>query len=127
MQHDLKSWVGLFEPIATGSKTHDLRVMDRPFTTGDTCRLREWEPTKREYTGRECVVEITYITSGAHEPGHQPCAFSPIAIHPASCILSIKLVRDPRCLCGLANTGCLYTEDSHDYCNINHGCPLVGH
>ncbi len=28
-QHELKSWVGLFEPINVGAKTHDLRVMDR--------------------------------------------------------------------------------------------------
>lgn len=87
-KHDLKSWVGLFEPIDEGRKTHDLRVMDRDFQIGDVCLLREWEPMERKYTGRHCFVEITYITSSKH----QECAFSPIALHPASAILSIKLL-----------------------------------
>lgn len=87
-KHDLKSWVGLFEPIFSGKKTHDLRVMDRDFQVGDVCLLREWEPTKREYTGRACYVEITYITSSKHGE----CAFSPTSLHPATGILSIKLL-----------------------------------
>ncbi len=88
VQHDLKSWVGLFEPIYRGEKTHDLRVMDREYKIGDICVLREWEPMLRQYTGRSCLVEITYITSSKH----QECAFSPITLHPASAILSIKLI-----------------------------------
>lgn len=86
--HDLKSWVGLFEPINTGVKTHDLRVMDREFEVGDRCLLREYEPTTKEFTGRTCLVEITYITSAKH--GH--CAFSPFALHPGMGILSIRRV-----------------------------------
>jgi hypothetical protein len=86
--HDLKSWVGLFEPIDNGSKTHDLRVMDRDFQVGDICLLREWKPTERKYTGRHCYVQITYITSSKHGE----CATSPTALHPATAILSIKLI-----------------------------------
>lgn len=88
--HELKSWVGLFEPILEGRKTHDVRVLDRDFQVGDICILKEWEPTKREYTGREVKVEITYITSAQH----QACAFSPFVLHPASGILSIKKISD---------------------------------
>lgn len=90
--HDLKSWVGLFEPIASGAKTHDLRVMDRPYKVGDVCLLREWEPTEARYTGRECRVAVTYITSGSGQEGHSPCAFSPVALHPGMAVLSIKLL-----------------------------------
>lgn len=86
--HVLKSWVGLYEPIENGSKTHDLRVLDRDYEVGDLCRLYEWDAIKREYTGRECFVQITYITSAQHTP----CAASPIALHPAMGILSIRRV-----------------------------------
>jgi hypothetical protein len=84
--HDLKSWVGLFEPFLNGTKTHDLRVMDRDFHVGDVCRVREWEPILRKYTGRELFYQITYITSSRNNE----CAFSPIALHPASGILSVR-------------------------------------
>jgi hypothetical protein len=86
--HELKSWVGLFEPIYTGEKTHEIRVMDRDYKVGDMCLLREYEPTTKEYTGRWVQVQITYITSNQHVP----CAFSPIALHPASAILSIRRI-----------------------------------
>ena len=84
--HELKSWVGLFQPLYDGTKTHDLRVLDREFKIGDICWIREWEPRKREYTGREMWYEITYITSSQHAE----CAFSPNALHPATGILSVK-------------------------------------
>lgn len=91
MRHELKSWVGLFEPIFDGSKTHDLRVMDRDYTVGDTCLLREWDPKNRVYTGREVDVTITYITSSSHSP----CAFSPVALHDAMAVLSITRTANP--------------------------------
>lgn len=84
--HDLKSWVGLFDPILKGDKTHDLRVMDRDYQVGDICLLREYDPILKTYTGRECRTQITYITSSRH----QECAFSPFALHAATAILSIK-------------------------------------
>lgn len=85
-QHELKSWVGLFDPIYKGEKTHELRVLDRDYKIGDICLLREYNPIEKTYTGRECMVEITYITSSQH----QECAFSPFALHSATGILSIK-------------------------------------
>ena len=86
--HELKSWVGLFDPIFSGAKTHDIRVMDRDFKIGDICRLREWDAVSRCYTGRETFVKITYITSSKH----QACAFSPFALHDAMAILSITKI-----------------------------------
>lgn len=87
-QHELKSWVGLFEPIFLKQKTHDLRVLDRDYKIGDVCKLREFDPVKKQYTGRVCLVEITYITSSKHSP----CAFSPFALHDAMGVLSIKRI-----------------------------------
>lgn len=88
--HNLKSWVGLFEPINKGEKTHELRVLDRDYKVGDTLALSEYDALKKEYTGRFCEAEITYITSSQH----QECAFSPFALHPATGILSIKLIEN---------------------------------
>lgn len=86
--HELKSWVGLFEPIWDGSKTHDIRVMDRDYKVGDKCILHEYYPLEKRYTGRMALVEITYITSAKH----QACAISPVALHPDCACLSIKLI-----------------------------------
>lgn len=86
--HHLKSWVGLFDPIARGEKTHELRVLDRDYKIGDTLVLSEYDPLKKLYTGATVEVEVTYITSSQH----QECAFSPTALHPATGILSVKLV-----------------------------------
>lgn len=86
MKHELKSWVGLFEPIYKGDKTHELRVLDRDYQVGDRLILKEYEPITKEYTGRECEVEVTYITSAKH----QACAFSPFALHQGMGVLSIR-------------------------------------
>ena len=87
-KHELKSWVGLFEPLFNGTKTHDLRVMDRDYQVGDICYIREYNPTTKEYTGRTMFYEITYITSN----NHSPCAFSPYALHEAMAVLSVRKV-----------------------------------
>ena len=86
--HELKSWIGLFGPIFDGDKTHELRVLDRNYQVGDILWLREYDAVERDYTGRSCFVEVTYITSAKHSP----CAFSPIALHDAMGVLSIKRV-----------------------------------
>ncbi len=91
--HTLKSWIGLFEPIAAGRKLYDLRVMDRDYKVGDICLLREYDPIKQVYTGREVWTEITWITSGRE--GHQACAVSPVALHPASGIIGYRLLPSP--------------------------------
>lgn len=87
-KHELKSWVGLFEPLSLGLKTHEFRVMDRDFRIGDVCLVREYEPVSKKYTGRKAFYEITYITSAKHEQ----CAFSPNALHPGMAVLSVRLV-----------------------------------
>lgn len=84
VKHELKSWVGLFQPLWDGVKKHDLRVLDRDYQVGDMVKLREYDPVAKTYTGRYIYAEITYITSSKH----QPCAFSPFALHEAMGVLS---------------------------------------
>lgn len=86
--HEMKSWPEFFEPTIRGLKFHDLRrTDDRKFQVGDHLRLREFDPRSESYTGRECTVEITYITSAA-----VPCAYFEAALDPRFCILSVHLL-----------------------------------
>lgn len=89
MVHELKCWPKFFEAIATGAKRHDLRrATDREFQVGDVLRLREFDPDRTAFTGREQSVRVTYITSA-----DQPCALSEVALNPEFCILSIALLQ----------------------------------
>lgn len=85
--YTVKSWTHFFQAIKDGSKTHDMRdLKDRDYKIGDILTLEEYDPFSGKYTGDECEVEVTYITSA-----DTPCAFSSAALAPGFCILSIKL------------------------------------
>ena len=91
IKFELKSWPNFFNKIITGQKTHELRRSDdREFLIGDQLLLKEFDPKNQTYTGREAVVEITYITAAL-----SPCAYSTEALKPGFCILSIKLIQKP--------------------------------
>ena len=84
--HVLKCWPEFFQAILDGKKTHDLRRSDdRLFRVYDLIRLREFDPRTESFSGREQLVEITYITSA-----DIPCALSQQALNADFCILSIK-------------------------------------
>jgi hypothetical protein len=86
IEHRVKSWPGFFEATLAGTKTHDVRRMtDRDYQVGDTLRLMEFDPERKQYTGRELCVRITYITSAK-----APCALSDACLDPDYCILSIS-------------------------------------
>lgn len=86
MEHRVKSWPSFFEATLSGVKTHDVRrISDRDYQVGDTLRLMEFDPEKKQYTGRELCVRITYITSAK-----SPCALSEACLDPDYCILSIS-------------------------------------
>lgn len=87
--HMLKSWSMFFRDILSGQRTADIRwTGDRRFKVGDTIILKEFDPIKFEYTGREHNVEITYIQTNKSNP----CAISPYALQDDYAVLSIKLV-----------------------------------
>ncbi|KUR78645.1 DUF3850 domain-containing protein [Novosphingobium sp. FSW06-99] len=88
--HVLKCWTAFFTEIAEGRKRHDLRrATDRDFRAGDRLLLREFDPVRGCYTGREQKVVVTYITSA-----DRPCALSEEALSPDFCILSIAHLTD---------------------------------
>ena len=82
MKHELKTWPDQFKGIWNGSKKFEVRKNDRPFFVQDTLLLREYEPSSKQYTGRECEVLVTYILRA---PFHGLCS--------DYCIMSIDIIR----------------------------------
>ncbi|UOE78430.1 DUF3850 domain-containing protein (plasmid) [Parageobacillus thermoglucosidasius] len=62
MKHRLKTWPEYFEAVLSGKKTFEIRKNDRDFRVNDLLLLQEYNPKTEEYTGREVLVEVTYIT-----------------------------------------------------------------
>lgn len=87
--HTLKSWSMFYRDIESGIRTSDIRCTDdRRFYVGDTMVLKEFDPVKFEYTGREQEVEITYIQTNKSNP----CAISHDALKDNYAVLSIKKI-----------------------------------
>jgi hypothetical protein len=57
-----KIWPKFFDAILRKEKTFEVRLADFEITKGDTLLLREYDPEKKEYTGREIKKEVTYLT-----------------------------------------------------------------
>ena len=55
--------------IDSGLKTFELRKNDRRYKPGDIIVLKEWEPNKQEFTGRQCRKRISYVFEGAGTVG----------------------------------------------------------
>lgn len=81
--HELKEWPEYYAMVIDGRKRFEWRVNDRGFETGDLLLLREWEPTKEQYTGREQLVRVDSII-GQH---------GEFEIAPGYVIMSITRVR----------------------------------
>jgi ASC-1-like (ASCH) protein len=62
VKHRLKTWPEYFEAVLSGKKTFEIRKNDRGFQVNDLLLLQEYNPKTEEYTGRELLVEVTYIT-----------------------------------------------------------------
>lgn len=56
-----KTWPEYFQKILDGKKTFDLRIADFEVREGDTLVLEEWDPDKKEYTGRKIEAIASYI------------------------------------------------------------------
>lgn len=72
--HELKTWPRFFNVILTGEKTFEVRRNDRDFQPGDYLILKEYDPHKKEYTGRQIKKYVPYIlyddTYQGVEEGH---------------------------------------------------------
>jgi len=50
-----------FQAILEGKKKYELRLADFACNEGDTLVLKEWDPEKKEYTGREMEKKVTFV------------------------------------------------------------------
>ena len=56
-----KTWPDIFELMASGKKSFDLRVADFDIKEGDTLMLEEWNPETKEYTGRTIQKLVDHV------------------------------------------------------------------
>lgn len=61
MIHQLKTEKQYFDAVLTGAKTFEARENDRDFQVGDFLALNEIQGEEGVYTGRCCIVRVTYI------------------------------------------------------------------
>jgi hypothetical protein len=56
-----KCWPELFQLVSEGKKRFDLRLNDFEANEGDILILEEYDPEKKEYTGRKIEKSIDYV------------------------------------------------------------------
>ena len=56
-----KAWPELFNKVANGEKTFDLRLDDFKCKIGDIFVLREWDPKIKKYSGRVLEKKVTFV------------------------------------------------------------------
>ncbi len=56
-----KIWPKYFELVKKGKKKFELRLADFRIKEGDVLILEEWDPKKKEYTGRKIKKKVKYI------------------------------------------------------------------
>ena len=61
MKIEKKIWPEFIEKIISGEKTFELRLADFECNPGDILVLKEWDPEKKEYTGRVLEKEVAYV------------------------------------------------------------------
>lgn len=65
--HKLKIQPEYFEAVSSKKKSFEIRENDRDFEVGDWLILQEFIPDTKEFTGKEVVRRITYITDYAQQ------------------------------------------------------------
>jgi hypothetical protein len=53
-----KTWPSLFQKVLDGKKNTDLRLADFDIKEGDVLVLEEYDPDKKEYTGRKIEKKV---------------------------------------------------------------------
>lgn len=76
MIHELKCWQPYFDEVVRGKKTFEIRE-DRNFEVGDKLFLREYDPATKVYSGKNHLVQITYITRWRQPIGQVVMAIKP--------------------------------------------------
>lgn len=62
--HVLKTWPKEYKDISDGYKRFDVRKNDRDFRVNDAVTFKEYDPNKKEYTGRHGASRIVYFQEG---------------------------------------------------------------
>lgn len=57
-----KIWPEFFEAVKSGKKNFELRLNDFDITEGTILLLEEWNPEKKEYTGRTIEKKVGYVS-----------------------------------------------------------------
>jgi len=61
MRIEKKVWPEYFQKIIDGKKKFEIRLADWSCQEGDTLVLKEWDPDKKEYTGREIEKAVGMV------------------------------------------------------------------
>ncbi len=61
MKIEKKIWPESFQKILDGKKKFELRLADWNCQEGDILILREWDPRRKDYTGRVLEKEVKYL------------------------------------------------------------------
>jgi len=70
IDRELKVWPIYFDDVVSGAKTWEVRRNDEEgFGAGCWIRLREWDPERERYTGREVDRFVTYVAALDRLPG----------------------------------------------------------
>ena len=56
-----KTWAKQFNLVKAGTKKFDLRMADFKIKKGDTLVMEEYDPKKKEYTGRKISKKVRYV------------------------------------------------------------------
>ncbi len=56
-----KTWKDSFDKILEGKKDFEVRLDDFEVREGDELLLREWDPEKKDYTGRELRKKVKLV------------------------------------------------------------------
>jgi len=56
-----KTWPKLFKLVKSGKKKFDLRLADFKVREGDTLVLEEYNPKKKQYTGRKIQKKVKFV------------------------------------------------------------------
>jgi hypothetical protein len=56
-----KAWPESFQAVLDGRKKFELRLADFKIKEGDVLVLREWDPAKKDYTGRSLEKTVGYV------------------------------------------------------------------
>jgi len=56
-----KTWPKLFKLVKSGKKKFDLRLADFKVREGDTLILEEYDPKKKQYTGKKIQKKVRLV------------------------------------------------------------------